>query len=94
MDISRPLTASAVAELNRALHEYKVIFFRDQQLDHASQIAFARRFGELTYAHPHDDEPRPGATPSNPCTGSTVLTGPGQDPNDTPTTGRKPWPKR
>ena len=33
------------------------MFFRGQQLDHASQIAFGRQFGELTYAHPHDDTP-------------------------------------
>jgi taurine dioxygenase len=34
-----------------------VIFFREQNLDHAAQIAFGRQFGELTYAHPHDDAP-------------------------------------
>jgi taurine dioxygenase len=37
-----------------------VVFFRDQRLDHASQIAFGRQFGELTYAHPHDDTPPDG----------------------------------
>lgn len=31
---------------------YKVIFFRGQQLDANGQVAFARRFGELTTAHP------------------------------------------
>ena len=57
VDISRPLSDHAVAEIRAALHKYKVIFFRDQTLDHASQIAFGRQFGELTYAHPHDEAP-------------------------------------
>ena len=34
-----------------------MVFFRDQHLDHAQQIAFGAQFGELTYAHPHDDAP-------------------------------------
>jgi len=57
VDISRPLTSDQVAAIKTALHHYKVIFFRDQHLDHAAQIAFGRHFGELTYAHPHDDAP-------------------------------------
>jgi alpha-ketoglutarate-dependent sulfate ester dioxygenase len=36
------------------------VFFRNQDLDHASHIAFGRRFGDLTYAHPHDDAPPEG----------------------------------
>jgi taurine dioxygenase len=57
VDISRPLSPDQVATIQDALYRYKVIFFRDQPLDHASQIAFGRQFGELTYAHPHDDAP-------------------------------------
>jgi alpha-ketoglutarate-dependent sulfate ester dioxygenase len=57
IDISRPLTPEQVTAIRDALHRYKVIFFRGQQLDHASQIAFGRQFGELTYAHPHDEAP-------------------------------------
>jgi taurine dioxygenase len=56
-DISRPLTAEQADAIRDALHRYKVIFFRGQDLDHAAQIAFGRQFGELTYAHPHDDAP-------------------------------------
>ncbi|GAA1339663.1 TauD/TfdA dioxygenase family protein [Saccharothrix algeriensis] len=62
VDLSRPLGEEIVELIGNALHEYKVLFFRDQDLDHASQIAFGRRFGELTYAHPHDDAP-PGGFP-------------------------------
>ena len=57
IDISRSLTPEQVTAIRDALHRYKVIFFRGQHLDHASQIAFGRQFGELTYAHPHDEAP-------------------------------------
>ncbi|WP_028921743.1 TauD/TfdA dioxygenase family protein [Pseudonocardia acaciae] len=60
VDLSRPLDPATVERLTAALHVYKVIFFRDQDLDHAAQIRFARHFGELTYAHPHDDAPPEG----------------------------------
>ncbi|WP_327066336.1 TauD/TfdA family dioxygenase [Kitasatospora sp. NBC_01250] len=57
VDLARPLPAEAVDTIKQALHRHKVVFFRGQHLDHAAQIAFARQFGELTYAHPHDDAP-------------------------------------
>ena len=57
VDISRPLDAETVAVIEQALDTWKVVFFRNQHLDHAAQIAFGRQFGELTYAHPHDDAP-------------------------------------
>ena len=60
VDISRPLDAAAVVVIQQALDTWKVVFFRDQRLDHAAQIAFGRQFGELTYAHPHDDTPPEG----------------------------------
>jgi taurine dioxygenase len=56
-DISRPLDDKAKEVVQQALNTWKVVFFRDQHLDHAAQIAFGRQFGELTYAHPHDDAP-------------------------------------
>jgi len=57
VDIAGPLAPEQVDAIRDALHRHKVIFFRGQHLDHASQIAFGRQFGELTYAHPHDDAP-------------------------------------
>jgi alpha-ketoglutarate-dependent sulfate ester dioxygenase len=60
VDISRPLDPETVATIQGALDTWKVVFFRDQQLDHAAQIAFGRQFGDLTYAHPHDDFPPDG----------------------------------
>jgi taurine dioxygenase len=41
------LPAEVFAEIEQALLDYKVIFFRDQHVDAAQQVAFARRFGEL-----------------------------------------------
>lgn len=60
LDLAVPLERSTVAALEDALHRWKVLFFRGQRLDHASQIAFGRQFGALTYAHPHDDHPPEG----------------------------------
>lgn len=60
VDIAQPLDDATVAAIRAALLDHRVVFFRDQRLDHRSQIAFARRFGDLTYAHPHDEEPPDG----------------------------------
>ena len=57
VDLSKPLSAEEIAQINDALYEYKVIFFRDQFLTHAQQVQFGAQFGKLTYAHPHDDAP-------------------------------------
>ncbi|MEU3714007.1 TauD/TfdA dioxygenase family protein [Streptomyces catenulae] len=47
LDLSRPLSPALRAQLNRALLEWKVLFFRDQQLTAAAQRAFAAHWGEL-----------------------------------------------
>ncbi len=47
VDLSRPLEAALRAELDRALLEWKVLFFRDQHLTSRQQRAFARHWGEL-----------------------------------------------
>jgi alpha-ketoglutarate-dependent taurine dioxygenase len=51
VDLSRELPDDVIAEIRRALHAYKVIFFRRQALTAARHVAFARRFGELE-VHP------------------------------------------
>ncbi|MCU1457240.1 MAG: taurine dioxygenase [Actinomycetia bacterium] len=60
VDLAVPLDAAARAAIVGALHRWKVVFFRGQHLGHAEQIAFARQFGELTYAHPYDAAPPDG----------------------------------
>jgi alpha-ketoglutarate-dependent taurine dioxygenase len=51
IDITRPLSDAAVAELRTALDAFKVIFFRDQPLTTDQHVAFAEHFGELE-VHP------------------------------------------
>ncbi|MFM9551563.1 MULTISPECIES: TauD/TfdA dioxygenase family protein [Streptomyces] len=46
VDLAAPLDDRTVAAVRAALLRWKVVFFRGQRLDHAGQIAFARRFGE------------------------------------------------
>jgi alpha-ketoglutarate-dependent taurine dioxygenase len=60
VDLARALTDAEREVITNALHRWKVVFFRGQHLGHAEQIGFARQFGELTYAHPYDDDPPDG----------------------------------
>jgi taurine dioxygenase len=57
VDLSKPLSDEIIRDIRNALLKWKVVFFRNQNLDHAGQVAFTSRFGEVTYAHPHEDEP-------------------------------------
>lgn len=52
VDLNADLSDTLIQEIRQALVQYKVLFFRRQSLDAAGQIAFARRFGEITTAHP------------------------------------------
>lgn len=47
LDLSQPLNATVQAELKAALAQYEVIFFRDQTLSPAQQVAFTRSFGHV-----------------------------------------------
>ncbi|MEU3842555.1 TauD/TfdA family dioxygenase [Streptomyces sp. NPDC028635] len=46
VDLAGELSAEAVAAIRAAVLRWKVVFFRGQRLDHATHVAFARRFGE------------------------------------------------
>ena len=48
IDLSQQLDEPRIAEIRQALLNYGVIFFRDQTIEPAHQIAFARAFGEIT----------------------------------------------
>lgn len=52
VQLSGDLPDAVVTEIRAALLEHKVVFFRDQSLDDAEQIAFATRLGVVTDAHP------------------------------------------
>jgi alpha-ketoglutarate-dependent sulfate ester dioxygenase len=60
VDLSHPLSDADVQGIRDALHAWRVVFFRDQAIGHAEQIDFGRHFGELTWAHPHEDAPPEG----------------------------------
>jgi alpha-ketoglutarate-dependent taurine dioxygenase len=60
VDLREKLDEATVSLIRSTLLQWKVVFFRNQDIGHAEQIAFARRFGDLTYAHPHEDEPLDG----------------------------------
>ena len=47
VDLAGPPGGAELGEIRRALGEYGVVFFRDQQLTPEQHIAFARCFGEI-----------------------------------------------
>jgi taurine dioxygenase len=51
VSLADPVDPALFAELNRALLEWKVLFFRDQHITGPQQIAFARNWGPLE-SHP------------------------------------------
>ena len=51
VDLSRPLPPEHVSAIRAALLRWKVVFFREQALDHRKHIALARQFGETTAGH-------------------------------------------
>ncbi|MGE8318771.1 MAG: TauD/TfdA dioxygenase family protein [Comamonas sp.] len=47
LDLSQPLSDADFAQVQQALHEHQVIFFRDQALTPEQHKAFSQRFGGL-----------------------------------------------
>lgn len=47
LDLSAPLSAETIANVRRALGEFGVIFFRNQAIDPAAHLDFAKRFGDI-----------------------------------------------
>lgn len=60
VDLSADLAEEVLGEIRSALLDHLVIFFRDQRLTPETQLAFARRWGEI-HLHPYmagmDDYP-------------------------------------
>ena len=52
VDLGKPLDRETFAEIRTALHHWRVVFFRDQELSNDQLKAFGRQFGPLTPAHP------------------------------------------
>jgi len=51
VDLKRPLAPHSVQAIRAALLQWKVVFFRDQHIDHAQHVAFARQLGQPTIGH-------------------------------------------
>ncbi|MDE0811605.1 MAG: TauD/TfdA family dioxygenase, partial [Alphaproteobacteria bacterium] len=51
VDLSRPLSSATRNAVHEAFLKWKVIFFRDQNLDHRAHIDFAQQMGEPTIGH-------------------------------------------
>jgi taurine dioxygenase len=49
VDLSRPLSEDAFAEVAKAFFDHEVVVFREQKLAPEQQVAFTRRFGELEH---------------------------------------------
>jgi len=63
IDLRNPLSDDLRDEIKQTILKYKVVFFRDQELNHHQHAAFAKRFGPLytpPYAKP---DPVEGVTP-------------------------------
>ncbi|MCW3097427.1 MAG: tauD3 [Chthonomonadaceae bacterium] len=52
IDLRRPLDEATVAQLKQAIRNWKVLFFRDQDITDEQFLTFGRYFGPLTPAHP------------------------------------------
>jgi alpha-ketoglutarate-dependent sulfate ester dioxygenase len=51
VDLKQPMTVEQHRDVLDALLKWKVVFFRDQNLDHAEHINFARQIGQPTIGH-------------------------------------------
>lgn len=49
--LTKPLPPDQLGAVRAAFLKWKVVFFRDQHLDHAQHVALARQFGEPTIGH-------------------------------------------
>ncbi len=52
VDLRQPLSIVQRDEIKSLLLKHRVLFFRDQPINHEQQVAFARQFGKI-YAHPN-----------------------------------------
>ena len=52
IDLTKPLSPELVAAVRATLLQWKVVFFRDQDITQEQHIAFGQLFGEVTPAHP------------------------------------------
>lgn len=76
VDLGGPIDDDLHGEIRRALLEWKVLFFRDQDITRAQQRAFAERWGDLE-RHPFYAFVNPGQTDVDVVTLAKDATAPG-----------------
>lgn len=52
VDLAHDLGDEVISQVRAALLRHRVVFFRDQRIEAAHQLAFASRFGTVTAGHP------------------------------------------
>src|SRR5262245_30852771 len=62
IDLTEQLDDAVVAQIRQALLQWKVVFFRNQNITQSQHIAFGRLFGDVTPGHPT----MPAAFPDHP----------------------------
>jgi alpha-ketoglutarate-dependent sulfate ester dioxygenase len=63
IDLRYPLSDAVRDQIKATILHYKVVFFRDQDLDREQHAAFARQFGPL-YTHPSVNKPYADKVPA------------------------------
>jgi taurine dioxygenase len=80
VDLSQPLSAAQFAEINTALNQHHVIYFREQKLSDEDHKRFARMFGKL-HSHPgHAAKAKAIAMGDEAGIAAAKLNGMGDDP--------------
>lgn len=80
VDLSEQISPALFAEINSALNEHHVIYFRDQQLSDEDHKRFGRLFGKL-HSHPyHAAKAKAKAAGDEAAVAMNVLYGAGDDP--------------
>ena len=51
VDLREALSPAEISAIHAALLKWKVVFFRDQAMDHREHVSFARQFGQPTPGH-------------------------------------------
>lgn len=80
VDLTKEITPALFVEINTALHEHHVIYFRDQQLSDEDHKRFGRMFGKL-HSHPgHAAKAKAKAAGDHAAMALAELHGMGDDP--------------
>lgn len=75
VDLSLPMSASDWTTIETAYHQFSVLVFPDQELDHQAHAAFANRFGEIDHSMQKKMDVEDGRLPSEIADVSNIAAG-------------------